>query len=228
MACHGETGDGAGPKAKSLTRQPREFRLGLFQWTSTKPGRRASRHDLRETVRVGIPSSGMPAFTNLDESEASGLVEYVRWLAPRGETERSLLSHLRFDYDLAAQQRAVGRGITAERFTADNSRFLKENFPSLTQYVADSTANSWARSELESSILRPTLKRPAPIAASIARGHTLFTSTKANCDSCHGTAGKGDGPTMSRVQYVPGSQPLNFTHKPGYMMPGGSRSPCQI
>jgi mono/diheme cytochrome c family protein len=157
----------------------------------------------------------MPAFTNLDESEASGLVEYVRWLAPRGETERSLLSHLRFDYDLAAQQRAVGRGITAERFTADNSRFLKENFPSLTQYVADSTANSWARSELESSILRPTLKRPAPIAASIARGHTLFTSTKANCDSCHGTAGKGDGPTMSRVQYVPGSQPLKLYPQAG-------------
>jgi mono/diheme cytochrome c family protein len=217
VACHGEAGDGdgAGPKAKSLPRRPRDFRLGLFQWTSTKPGRRASRHDLRETLRVGIPGSGMPGFKDITEAESTSLIEYVRWLTLRGETKRRLLSHLRFDYDLASQQRAIKRGLTAERFAADNTRFLKENFPSLTQYVADSTANSWGRSQLESSILRPTMKRDAPTAESIARGRALFTSSKTKCDSCHGATGKGDGSAMLRLQYVPGSQPLRLYEKAG-------------
>ncbi len=97
--CHGVSGDGAGSTAKYLNPRPRDYRLGVFKFTSTKTGAKATRDDLRRVVGQGIPGTYMPAFVPmLKDQELTAIVEYVRWLAMRGEIERQLLTDLRTNY----------------------------------------------------------------------------------------------------------------------------------
>lgn len=90
MHCHGVTGDGAGPTAEYLNPRPRDYRLGLFKFTSTLAAEKASRDDLNRIVKYGIPGTYMPSFLLLGEAETRAVVEYVRWLAVRGEFEKRL------------------------------------------------------------------------------------------------------------------------------------------
>ena len=99
MHCHGVTGDGNGPTARYIRNHrfnplPRDYRRGLFKFTSTKNGFYASRDDLRRTVRQGLAGTYMPSFLLIDPDELDAIVEFVRFLAMRGEIERRLLTHL--------------------------------------------------------------------------------------------------------------------------------------
>lgn len=88
--CHGVTGDGAGPTAQYLNPLPRDYRLGVFKFTSTTTPRRAQRDDLARTIENGIPGTYMPSFKLLEPDEMTSIVEYVLWLSMRGETEYKL------------------------------------------------------------------------------------------------------------------------------------------
>jgi mono/diheme cytochrome c family protein len=89
--CHGVTGDGGGPTAEYLNPLPRDYRQGLFKFTSTMTGRRAQRDDLARTIENGIPGTYMPSFKLLEPDEMTPIVEYVLWLSMRGETEYMLV-----------------------------------------------------------------------------------------------------------------------------------------
>ena len=85
--CHGQPGDGAGPDGLRLDPRPRDFRPGKFKWKSTSILARPTRHDLRETLRLGVPGTAMPPFKNVPAADVNSVVEYVRWLSMAGEFE---------------------------------------------------------------------------------------------------------------------------------------------
>lgn len=68
--CHGERGDGHGPRRGSLFNKPPDFRSPA--WRADK-----SPAELRSVIRHGRPGTDMPAWKNLDDAEVAGLAEYV-------------------------------------------------------------------------------------------------------------------------------------------------------
>jgi high-affinity iron transporter len=70
VACHGTSGEGDGPTAKSLDPRPRNFRDQKF-----KQGERVEQ--IFRTLGKGVPGSMMKPFTNLSEEERWGLAYYV-------------------------------------------------------------------------------------------------------------------------------------------------------
>ncbi len=95
--CHGITGDGNGPTASFLNPYPRDYRAGLFKFKSTPIGYRPLHEDLKKIVIDGIPGTAMPSFRLLPDQEIEALVEYVKYLAIRGETERQFYNGLKDD-----------------------------------------------------------------------------------------------------------------------------------
>lgn len=91
--CHGISGDGAGPTAEFLNPYPRDYRLGLYKFKSTKKGEKPTHEDLTRVVLNGIPGTAMPSFALLPEYEVEALVDYVRYLSIRGEVERELFRY---------------------------------------------------------------------------------------------------------------------------------------
>lgn len=100
--CHGVAGDGNGPTSQYLNPRPRDYRLGLFKFTSTLSSEKAAREDLERIIINGIPGTYMPSFLLLGNNdggkEQAAVVEYVRWLAMRGEMEKRLVDELSGDY----------------------------------------------------------------------------------------------------------------------------------
>ena len=88
--CHGITGDGKGPVAASMYPRPRDYRQGIFKFTSTPYGAKPRRDDLIRTVTRGVPGTSMPSFDRLVKRELHAVVDYVLMLTHRGEIERIL------------------------------------------------------------------------------------------------------------------------------------------
>ena len=92
LHCHGVSGAGDGPTSAFLYPTPRDYRRGLFKFTSTPYGARPHRDDLRRTVRNGLHGTSMPAFEALlSDVEIEQVIDYVIFLSIRGETELSLI-----------------------------------------------------------------------------------------------------------------------------------------
>jgi mono/diheme cytochrome c family protein len=166
LHCHGEFGDGAGPAAAGMDPLPRDFRMGVFKFTSTKSGEKPTRGDLVATLRRGMPLGRMPSFAALEEEKLDWLAEYVIFLASRGELERRLAARAANDDDV-------------DEATA-------------TQVVA-TIGELWAQAP--AAVVTPGSPMPELDARTLARGHDLFQSKEIKCSSCHGPEGKGNGPS---------------------------------
>lgn len=169
-SCHGLSGDGAGPNAAVLSPYPRDFRWGLFKYTSTAGGAKPATDDLDRTLQRGIPGTAMPSFAKLSDEHRAALIEYVRYLSIRGETERELLS-------LVVDQ--------------DELMIRPED-------LAAETIEPLARRWLDAAgqvVAAPNFFRPAEAGWSDAagRGRELYASPAAQCAKCHGPQGRGDG-----------------------------------
>ena len=172
--CHGITGDGLGPTAAFLNPYPRDYRPGVFKFKSTERSDKPTHSDLARILRNGIPGTSMPAFvTALGEPQIDALVEYVRYLAIRGETELALMRAF-FELDDDAKGRLP-----------ETREFL----------VAETLAPIAERWTAASDAVIPVPAMPADIGleASIAKGRELFHGDKANCVKCHGVTALGDG-----------------------------------
>jgi mono/diheme cytochrome c family protein len=90
--CHGVSGDGNGPAAQYLLPRPRDYRPGVFKFTSTTYGSKPLREDLTRTVKRGIAGTSMPSFRLLPQEEIDAVIEYVLALTHRGELELQLAS----------------------------------------------------------------------------------------------------------------------------------------
>lgn len=157
MHCHGVAGDGNGPTARYLNPRPRDYRLGVFKFTSTGQKDRASREDLTRTIRQGIPGTYMPSFLMLPEQDVRDMVEYVRWLAMRGELERRLAAELAVDYS-----REAFKGLKADerqQLEAELKQYLESDFPEEIARATEAIVRLWEAAENSSSLVVPQIGR---------------------------------------------------------------------
>jgi len=176
LHCHGVSGAGNGPTSAFLYPIPRDYRKGLFKFTSTPNGARPHRDDLRRTVKNGLHGTSMPAFEAiLSDDEIEQVVDYVIFLSIRGETELSLID-----------EGTITDENDPEALSADTARG-----------VAESVFNKWKAAQ--SQVVNPPIARTPTSQESILRGRELFsgkTKEKLECAGCHGSQGLGDGPSF--------------------------------
>ena len=164
--CHGSSGDGYGPTAEYLYPRPRDYRKGLFKFTSTTTSQKPTRADLRKTIVEGIHGTSMPSFDALmSGAEIEQVIDYVVFLSMRGEYETRLMT--------VAQE--------------DDEDALNES----VQGMLDTVLGSWK--EADKAIVQPPVPRAAPVAASVVRGRDLFWNAKNDCMGCHGPKAQGNG-----------------------------------
>ena len=209
--CHGESGDGTGIDGKKLNSTPRDFRLGIFKWKSTLPRHKALRHDLRETIRIGIPDTGMPAFAGLPTTELNSVVEYVRWLGMTGEFESRLILDFG-DFSSESVIARLNRGDKRENIVKEAVKDIANGMTDSVNESLQFISERWKVSELESSIVRTKHSTPKS-EDSIARGKELYLSQRTKCYACHGEFGKGDGPATRDQWKRPGT--TQYFSKPG-------------
>jgi mono/diheme cytochrome c family protein len=180
--CHGAEGGGDGSTSRFLEPRPRDYRPGKFKFTALKGKARPRHEDVFRILAEGIYTTAMPSFRRFTDAQLHGLVDYVRLLSIRGETEILLASF----YD------------PAEGLHFDN---VRENYVDVV--------GRW-RGSAEQLI---TFDGPIPDATPerVAHGRALFTTPGekggANCVSCHGTSGRGDGPSV----WEPGKVGIEYT-----------------
>jgi mono/diheme cytochrome c family protein len=123
VQCHGMAGDGRGPTGLWVYPHPRDFRQGVYKFTST-PGRTPMLEDLVRVIRTGIAGNSMPAFTLLGGYEHNLLAQYVVYLSVRGRVEYDVLKAL-FGEELgepipayARQRAAIALGTWADAQSA--------------------------------------------------------------------------------------------------------------
>lgn len=174
--CHGiqgdstVPGDGAGPAARFMNPRPRNFRKGKFKFTSTKSGERPMRKDLYRTITQGLAGSSMPSFKLITDERRKDIVEYVRYIAMRGEFEQMLL----------------------------NVTIDEEELPD-PEEIAGLVSSWWDERNLSSVF--PSAPETENDAASIERGRAIYMNKSgANCVSCHGESGVGDGPSAKALK----------------------------
>jgi mono/diheme cytochrome c family protein len=173
LHCHGVSGAGDGPTAPFLYPRPRDYRKGLFKFTSTPTGAKPTRSDLRKTVQYGLHGTSMPAFESLmSASEIEQVLDYMIFLSMRGETELALI-------DEAAAAGELPKDVIAE--------------------VSKSVFNKWKSAE--SQAMNPPIPKPPSTRESVLRGRDLFlaqnkTGNKVDCTSCHGAHAVGNGPSF--------------------------------
>ena len=197
--CHGVSGDGDGTTAKYLNPRPRDYRLGVFKFTSTAsfPAPiKATRDDLKRVIALGIPGTYMPSFVPmLKENELTAVIEYVRWLAMRGEIEKGLVTELKGEY---SKDRSKDDGIDKSLET-----YLSETYPNFVNEIAGEVGEKWSGAEEEGTPIIPKKPRPQDTAESRHRGKELFLGNKAKCVNCHGPTGRGNGPMTEDFQKNP-------------------------
>jgi len=174
LHCHGVSGAGDGPTAAFLYPIPRDYRKGLFKFTSTPNGARPARDDLTRTIKNGLHGTSMPAFEALlSDDEISQLVDYVIFLSIRGETELELI-----DVGTTSDENDVNS------LTLDVAR-----------EAAEGVFNKWKTAQ--SLVVNPSTPRTPATRDSILRGRDLFLGrvkdAKLVCTDCHGVLARGDG-----------------------------------
>ncbi|MFM7206641.1 MAG: c-type cytochrome [Planctomycetaceae bacterium] len=178
--CHGISGDGMGPTAAFLNPYPRDYRPGKFKFKGTWRDGRPAREDLVRLLHQGVPGSSMPSFALLPPAQVEALVEYVRFLSMRGETELALYSY------------------------AEQELGVDDAFPETREFLVDEIltpiAEKWQGAE-DAAI--PVAAVPATVdfskpgddpanRESVARGRALFHGD-GGCVKCHGVTALGDG-----------------------------------
>lgn len=161
VQCHGVSGDGNGPSAAQMYPRPRDYRKGIFKFTSTPYGYRPLREDLLRTARQGIRGTSMPAFNLLPEQDLQSVIDYVLMLTRRGELEWQIA-------DMADSDEKVNK----EEVESDL-------IPAVLQKWLDAEANE----------VLPLSPQPRMTSANVERGKAAF-ETK-GCAKCHGMDGRG-------------------------------------
>jgi mono/diheme cytochrome c family protein len=171
LHCHGLTGDGRGATAPWVNPHPRDYRQGVFKFTSSSQSegqRKPRKEDLVRTIREGINGSSMPSFRLLPDEDIDALASYVIHLSLRGETEFLVMSSA-----------------------------LDDSLPgsideSVSEYLAQ-RAGYWqaAQTSLIQPEAFPNLPDEKARAASIQRGWKLFIQQGgAGCIGCHTDYGR--------------------------------------
>ena len=189
VVCHAVEGSGSGPASQFQNPYPRDFRPGIFKWKSTERAAKPTRADLKNLLMKGIPGTGMPSFSLLEDDDLEALVDYVIYLSVRGETERRLLmtAIMSLGYgseDLRDNERLRWPGDEQTREVVDETlQRVIQPWVASDDEVSDAASSSIDQFKLDDS-------------ESIAKGKELFHGKIANCVGCHGTNGGGGLETL--------------------------------
>jgi mono/diheme cytochrome c family protein len=201
--CHGITGDGRGPTAQFLDPYPRDYRKGVFKFKSTFNPAKPTDDDLRRVLHEGVPGTSMPSFSLLPKAEVEALVEYVKYLALRGEVETALAAYV-FD-ELGEEEVLDDNG--EPKLDEDGNEIMRriplnpaedaDQAQAIKDILAD-RVSLWE--EASEQVIEPAEDKlpeddrtPEEIAESVAKGRELFFGATANCVKCHGPTALGDG-----------------------------------
>lgn len=194
--CHGVGGDGNGPTAPYLNPKPRDYRKGIFKFTTTVGSKRAQRADLSRVLENGVPGTYMPSFKLLTDDEMTAIVEYVMWLSMRGETEYQLVRLLSDSYSREAVEDRTSDDSTSyndvrdEFYDAVND---PDSLPFEVDGITSRLSQDWETSQETDAEVKPLTPRIPYSAESIAKGRALYLKESLKCAQCHGEAGYGDG-----------------------------------
>jgi mono/diheme cytochrome c family protein len=201
--CHGITGDGRGPTARFLNPYPRDYRQGLFKFKNTYNPAKPTDEDLHRVMVNGVPGTAMPSFSLLPGSEIEALIEYVKYLAIRGEMETRLVNYVYNELGEQEKLDANGEPVldedgnpVMERTPLDpvknpeQADVIKEELAAVIEPWTAAAENIVVPVEEE---IPADDRSTEEIAESVAKGRELFYGTKANCFTCHGPTGLGDG-----------------------------------
>lgn len=161
VQCHGVTGDGNGPSAQYLYPRPRDYRKGIYKFTSTPYGSHPLRDDLIRTVRQGIRGTSMPGFHLLPEADLQAVVDYVIMLSRRGELEKQLIEMADADEAIAADE--------------------------VKSELIPTVVNRWASAQ--AAEVYPLSPPPIFTLEHVERGKKEFLTR--GCSKCHGEDGRG-------------------------------------
>jgi mono/diheme cytochrome c family protein len=186
--CHGITGDGVGPTAVFLNPYPRDYRKGQFKFKSTPIGQKPTHVDLKKIVLEGVPGTAMPSFKLLPDVEVEALVDYVKYLAIRGEVERGLL-------DATTNLEGDNRLVTVlEKKADEKAKAAQQEQVAAVKEIVKGVLEKW---DGAAALVTPIPARPEmtkeQLTASVKHGRELFYGTIANCVKCHGDSALGDG-----------------------------------
>ena len=167
--CHGVGGDGNGEAAAYLRPKPRDYRKGIFKFTSTPYGDRPTRQDLVRTIRRGAKGTSMPAFPWMSNEDMQAVIDYVIYFSLRGRVEEVVMD-MSEDYD--------------EDEPIDPVEFED----AITDEI-----DSWSMSQ--ENAVTPISAQPAYDLASVEQGRRLFIES--SCYNCHGEDAKGQTEWLS-------------------------------
>jgi mono/diheme cytochrome c family protein len=174
LHCHGVSGAGDGPTSPFLYPVPRDYRAGIFKFTSTPTGLLPHRSDLRRTITYGLHGTSMPAFESLlTAGQIEEAIDYVMFLTMRGQTENELIG-------------------AASQLDENKPEELKEEIPNALKLVF----SLWTRAQNE--LVNPPIARTEPTRESILRGRDLFLSS--DCKDCHGRLALGNGESFVKQE----------------------------
>ncbi|MGI9472318.1 MAG: cytochrome c, partial [Rubripirellula sp.] len=187
VTCHGLSGSGTGPASVFQNPYPRDFRHGVFKWKSTDRGSKPTKADIRKLLLDGIPGTAMPSFALLSPDDLDALVDYVIYLASRGEVERRLTSAAidELDYD---ESRPETELVLSSSDATEGGEVVAE--------VVSRVASDWAESEAKAATSEMPVLSGEALNESVDRGRDIFHGKIANCVGCHGPAGNGNVPTL--------------------------------
>jgi len=173
LHCHGVAGDGHGPTAPWLNPPPRDFRRGLFKFTSVVASgvSKPTRSDLVRTLREGIEGTAMPTFKYLKDEELDALVSYVMHLSIRGMTEYTAMKK-QIDANRRGSGDAPNVYETVDESSVDYTRQWKEEAKPITPLEYPKEYDD-----------------PAKFTESVRRGHQLFVGA-GECLKCHTDYGR--------------------------------------
>jgi mono/diheme cytochrome c family protein len=172
LHCHGLTGNGHGPTAPWVNPHPRDYRQGIFKFTSTSQPdkeRKARREDLVRTIQQGVEGTSMPSFHLLPRDQIDDLVSYVIHLSMRGQLEFNLMKDM----------------LSGDNRDAPIGERLNDNLAAIAKW--------WI--EAQDTLIKPEMGVPLPAgperAASVRHGYQLFRDTSAaGCIGCHTDYGR--------------------------------------
>ncbi|MCA9026240.1 MAG: cytochrome c [Planctomycetaceae bacterium] len=161
VQCHGISGGGDGPAAAVMYPRPRDYRRGIFKFTSTTYGSKPLREDLVSTLHRGIRGTSMPSFKLLPKKDIEAVVDYVLVLTHRGELENQI-------------------ALTAQAEEEVDPEVVEED---LVPIVVD----AWKQAiQNEVHVLTP---QPEFTKANVVNGKKAFLTR--GCSKCHGEDGRG-------------------------------------